>query len=283
MAPRPETSNMRRDFADRNELVKYLAEQFPDIAARGIEVSSMRGGRSQAIEALQRIDPIGYGRNRNFLSGAVSRLSPYIRHGVLTLAEVRDVALARARDSNQSHKFVQELGWRDYWQRVYAQIGDGVWMDREPYKTGFSKSEYAQNLPDDVAKATTGLACMDGFSADLRSSGYLHNHARMWIAAYLVHWRKVRWQAGARWFLQHLLDGDPASNNLSWQWVASTNSWKPYIFNRDNLERFTEGRYCCDCPVRDRCPFDGSYEVLSLSLFPNLVRDQSPHKQQGKV
>jgi deoxyribodipyrimidine photo-lyase len=93
----------------------------------------------------------------------------------------------------------------------------------------------------------------------------------MWMASYLVHWRRVAWQVGARWFLRHLLDGDPASNNLSWQWVASTFSAKPYTFNRENLERYTEGRYCGACPRRNDCPFDKDYATLSEELFPKLV------------
>jgi deoxyribodipyrimidine photo-lyase len=113
----------------------------------------------------------------------------------------------------------------------------------------------------------TGLACMDAFTNDLAANGYLHNHARMWLAAYVVHWRRVRWQVGARWFLQHLLDGDPASNNLSWQWVASTFSSKPYFFNRENLERYTNGKYCRECPSRNSCPFNASYETLEAELF----------------
>jgi deoxyribodipyrimidine photo-lyase len=85
----------------------------------------------------------------------------------------------------------------------------------------------------------------------------------------------VRWQAGARWFLAHLLDGDPASNNLSWQWVASSFSHKPYLFNRANLERFSGGRFCAGCPLADRrgpggCPFDASYEALQARLFRPL-------------
>jgi deoxyribodipyrimidine photo-lyase len=112
---------------------------------------------------------------------------------------------------------------------------------------------------------------MDGFIAELHSSGWLHNHARMWLASYLVHWRRVRWQTGARWFLRHLLDGDPASNNLSWQWVASTFSHKPYVFNRSNLERYSDGRYCAICQHRDGgCPFEASYEELATRLFPGV-------------
>jgi deoxyribodipyrimidine photo-lyase len=93
----------------------------------------------------------------------------------------------------------------------------------------------------------------------------------MWVAAWVVHWLKVRWQAGARWFLRHLLDGDLASNNLSWQWVASTFSHKPYIFNRANLERYTGGRYCAGCPSAAACPFDAGYPALERRLFPNLA------------
>jgi deoxyribodipyrimidine photo-lyase len=112
---------------------------------------------------------------------------------------------------------------------------------------------------------------MDGFVEELYQTGYLHNHARMWLAAYLVHYRRVRWQNGASWFLQHLLDGDPASNNLSWQWVASTFSAKPYFFDRSNLEHFTDGRYCQNCPLATQgCPFDASLERLQEKLFLNL-------------
>ncbi|MFM9110363.1 MAG: FAD-binding domain-containing protein, partial [Prochlorococcaceae cyanobacterium] len=203
-----------------------------------------RGGRRAAEARLAAIDPARYGASRNHLDGAVTRLSPYLRHGVLTLAEVRDTVLARLRQGEfaeqqgdlfgdggatgawsagqrrAGEKLIAELGWRDYWQRLWRQWGDGIWHNREPLKTGHPPGAYAPQLPPDLAAAATGLACMDAFAAELMGTGWLHNHARMWLAAYVVHWRRVRWQAGARWFLQHLLDGDPASNNLSWQWVA---------------------------------------------------------------
>ena len=108
---------------------------------------------------------------------------------------------------------------------------------------------------------------MDGFREQLVTTGWLHNHARMWLAAYVVHWRRVHWRAGADWFLEHLLDGDPASNHLSWQWVASCFSHKPYFFNRDNLERYSNGRYCRSCSCADSCPLEGSYDALESQLF----------------
>ncbi len=98
-----------------------------------------------------------------------------------------------------------------------------------------------------------------------------------------MHWRSISWQAGAVWFLQHLLDGDPASNNLSWQWVSSTFSQKPYFFNRENLERHTEGVYCRQCPFYGSCDFEGSYEKLQNQLFPQAEFYRStPQKHRPK-
>ena len=242
---------------------------FDDVASAR---HAARGGRAAALALLDRIRPSAYARSRNFLDGAVTRLSPYLRHGILTLAEVRDAALRRA-PATPIEKFVQELAWREYYVRAYEVLGDRIWDDIEPYKTGRTAAQYGDELPQDVAEARTGLACMDTFVRELRDTGYLHNHARMWFASYLVHVRGIRWQAGAGFFLRLLLDGDPASNNLSWQWVASTFSHKPYIFNRENLERYTHGVYCAKCPVRERgCPFAAPYGELDDRLFPDGQR-----------
>jgi len=261
---------MARDFADRDTLVAYVRREFPSSEAVDGHVAGQRGGRRAALAALALVDPAAYARTRNNLDGAVTRLSPYLRHGVLSLAEVRDAVLDKVSDPHEAVRLLTELGWRDYFQRVYEAVGDGIWRDQEPIKTGWGAEEYADHLPGDIERGTTGLACIDGFSAELRTTGYLHNHARMWLAAYIVHFRRVRWQAGARWFLTHLLDGDPASNNLSWQWVASTFSHKPYIFNRANLEKYAGSAYCRGCPLRAGCPLDDSYEALAERLFPRM-------------
>ena len=262
--------DLPRQFASRAELEATLRQLFPE-ASGGL--SAIRGGRRAAETALAAIDPLAYGRSRNHLGGAVTRLSPYIRHGVLSLVEVREAVFAWLERSEQppkaTQKLINELGWRDYWQRLWRQLGDGIWDDREPLKTGHPPESYVAVLPADLLEARTGHACIDGFVQELEATGWLHNHARMWLASYVVHWRRVRWQAGARWFLQHLLDGDPASNNLSWQWVASSFSSKPYLFNRENLERFSGGRYCCACAAATdgTCPFEASYEQLQADLL----------------
>jgi deoxyribodipyrimidine photo-lyase len=258
---------VRRTFSSRQDLADYLREEFPAAVALDPHISPWRGGGAEAARRLAAIEPRRYAATRNHLSGAVTRLSPFLRHGVLTLDAVRRHAVSITGSAKAIAKFISELAWRDYWQRLYQAWGDGVWLDREEYKTGWAPANYSSALPDDVRFASTGLACMDSFSGDLQTSGYLHNHARMWLAAYLVHWRRIQWQAGARWFLTHLLDGDVASNNLSWQWVASTFSHKPYLFNRENLEKYTDAVYCRDCSARSRCPFDATYDELSLRLF----------------
>lgn len=276
--------DMRRDFSSRDDLATYLREQFPRAAARDPGISPIQGGQAAALEALSRVDPVRYAATRNALDGSVTRLSPYIRHGVLSLAEVRDAAIAAAETPDRAYKLIQELAWRDYWRRLYARIGNGVWRDREPLKTGRPTSDYLPDLPQDIEAGESGLACMDAFARELRETGYLHNHARMWVAAWVVHWRGVRWQAGARWFLRHLLDGDPASNNLSWQWVASTFSAKPYIFNRENLVKYAGDRHCRACPLRDACPFDASYDDLHARLFPDAPApgDFPPPNRRGR-
>ena len=275
--------DMRREFATSEKLVAYIQTQFPTATARDNHISKAIGGRKAAQELLEQVNPSKYASSRNYLTGAVTRLSPYIRYGVLSLAEIRDYIQAQVQQKDEASKLINELGWRDYWQRLYIELGNDIWLDREPYKTGYTSKNYAEVLPDDIASGTTKLVCIDSFSKQLRETGYLHNHARLWLASYIVHWRSISWQAGAIWFLQHLLDGDPASNNLSWQWVSSTFSQKPYFFNRENLERHTEGAYCLQCPFYGSCDFEGSYEKLQNQLFPQAEFHRStPQKHRPK-
>jgi len=231
--------------------------------------------RAQSLEMLRRIDPVDYGRTRNHVDGAVSRLSPFLRHGILTLAEVREAAIQKARTPNNAQKFIQELAWRDYYQRVWQHSGDDIWSDLEPYKTGYDPGDYADELPDDLLNARTGIDYIDFFVTELHDTGYLHNHARMWLAAYVVHGRRVKWQAGACWFLSHLLDGDEASNNLSWQWCASTFGHKPYIFNRENVVEYSGDRFA---PHQRDDPFDSTYEAIAEKLF-RPINEQEPQRR----
>lgn len=252
---------------DRKSIVDHVKSISPGLDAGDEALSYIQGGRDQAERYLERIDPEKYGSTRNHLDGAVTRLSPFIRHGVLNITDIRDMALDRA-SPKRAEKFIQQLAWREYWQRLYAEFPDRIWHDVEPYKTGFSPSDYAQDLPEDIARGETGVACIDQFISELLQTGYLHNHARLYVAGYVCHWRRVKWQAGARWFLAHLLDGDPASNNLSWQWAASTFSHKPYFFNLENVAKFSGDNI--NSRPESNGPLVGSYEAIYARLFPNL-------------
>ncbi|MFY8051131.1 MAG: FAD-binding domain-containing protein, partial [Armatimonadaceae bacterium] len=193
----------------------------------------------------------------------MSRLGPYIRHGLITLTECRTAAI-RKSGGTPPVKFLQELAWREYYQRVYEQYGDGITHTN----LDSPKVTLGQNpLPDDIRFGTTGLACMDENINELRETGYMYNHARMWVASYIIHHRKVAWQHGARFFLQHLLDGDPASNSLGWQWIASTYSHKPYLFDQGNVQRFSDHCSRCAAARNGSCPFRDYIDIPATREF----------------
>ena len=200
------------------------------------------------------VRPALYARTRNAIDGAVSGLSPYITHGFVTLADVLAGVTARHALDVQ-HKFVYELGWRDYFRHVWQHRGQAIL--RSLHAGPLPDAVYAHELPDDIRQARTGVPVVDQAVRALYASGTLHNHARMWLASYVVHVRKVHWRAGADWLYGHLLDGDLASNHLSWQWVAGTGSHKPYLFNAENVARYAPAPWHSPGSV-----IDTSYEAL---------------------
>ena len=153
------------------------------------------------------------------------------------------------------HKFVFELGWREYFRHVWAFRGKEIF---ESLRKGLlPQTSYSALLPDDIRQAATGVPVIDMAVRTLYATGYLHNHARMWLASYIVHVRKVDWRIAADWLYGHLLDGDLASNHLSWQWVAGTGSSKPYLFNADNVARYAPASWHSPGSVIDQL-----YEAL---------------------
>ena len=256
---------LEKHFENRDALIDYIRDLAP--WAEGT-ASATQGRASEASRLLQTVDAIEYGKSRNYGNGKVTRLSPYIQHGIVSLNEIRNHVIADASDTKNVTKFIQELAWRDFWQRVAFAHPDWLWQDIEPYKTGFAADDYDDDLPDDIANGKTGIACIDHFIEVLLTTGYVHNHARMYLASYVVHFRRIKWQAGASWFLKHLLDGNLASNNFSWQWVASTFSNKPYIFNLENVDKYFGDMV--ETEPRHNAPLHSSYEGLSERLFPNL-------------
>ena len=191
--------------------------------------------REEALARIATVQPAEYSRSRNALNGAVTQLSPYITHGFISLPEVLEGVRSHHSVRTQD-KFVFELGWREYFRHVWQHRGNGIF--KSLHEGVLSDEAYADQIPFDILHANTGVAAIDMAVKTLYATGYLHNHARMWLASYMVHLRKVHWRAGADWLYGHLLDGDLASNHLSWQWVAGTGSHKPYLFNAENVSRY---------------------------------------------
>ena len=209
-----------------------------------------------AHRRLTSVHPAQYAKSRNALNGAVTGLSPYLTHGMLSMADAARNVNARW-PLGFDDKLVFEFGWREFFQHVWGhqKNPDAILQDMHgqlPWS-----GAYDDTLPADIREGRTGIAAIDNSVRILYATGYLHNHARMWLASYVVHVRKVYWRAGADWLYGHLLDGDLASNHLSWQWVASTFSSKPYLFNAENVLKYA--------PAQVRQAWDSSGTVIDQS------------------
>lgn len=191
--------------------------------------------RTAAWARVAAVDPAAYARSRNALDGAVTGLGPALTHGVLTLPEALAGVLARGALPAQ-HRLVFEFGWREYFHAVWAARGAAIF--RSLHDGPRPDADYADAVPADVREARSGVPVVDEAVRTLYATGGLHNHARLWLASYLVHLRGVHWRAGADWLYGHLLDGDLASNTLSWQWVAGTASRQPYLFDAASVARY---------------------------------------------
>ena len=197
--------------------------------------SALQPTHKAALERIARVQPAAYARTRNHLDGAVTGLSPYLTHGLVTLREVL-AAVLQQQPLEVQHKLVYELGWREFFRHAWHHAGMGIFSSLHGGPR--PQAAYLPELPIDIREARSGVPVVDEAVRTLYATGTLHNHARMWLASYVVHIRGVHWRAGADWLVAHLLDGDLASNHLSWQWVAGTGSHKPYLFNADNVARF---------------------------------------------
>lgn len=210
-------------------------------------------------ERLIEIDPKKYDQTRSHLDGFVSRLSPYITHGFLTLPLVRDALFSSYRPLD-CYRFIFELSWHEFFQRWFARYGEkGLLDEQEPRKTSLT---YLTLLPNMIRDGQTEILALDFALRELYAQGYMHNHARMWVAAFLTHFSRTEWQIGARLYFYHLLDGDLASNWLSWQWIFGTFSEKPYYFNQENINKYSP------LDFNQKGTFlDKSYEQIFNELF----------------
>ena len=189
------------------------------------------------IDLVDTFDPSEYGRSRNFIDGNVSRLSPYISRGVISTRFVYNRLIGRGFDPQKIEKYIQELTWRDYWQQIWVHKGKTIDEDLKTSQLDVNNYGISKNIID----AQTGIDAIDNAILEFYKTGYLHNHLRMYLAAMACNIGKSHWTVPARWMYYHLFDADWASNALSWQWVAGTNSNKKYYANQDNINKYCYG------------------------------------------
>ena len=188
-------------------------------------------------------DILTYAKNRNYDYGPknrsnVSHLSKYITHRVINEYDVINLALSEYSLS-KIEKYVQEVFWRVYW-KGWLEHRPQVWNDYYEYSdNNLNNDDYKKAI-----EGTTGIVCFDNWVEELVNENYLHNHTRMWFASIWIFTLNLPWQLGANFFMRHLLDGDSASNTLSWRWVAGLQTiGKPYIARAENIKHFTDNRF----------------------------------------
>lgn len=205
--------------------------------------------RAAALERLSAFVPLAgreYQWQRNFDYGpgqhtSVSMLSPYIRHRILSEEEVLTAVLSY-HPMQEAEKFVQEVFWRTYW-KGWLEHRPVVWDQylhrRDQLLIALADEPGSRECYESACEARTGVEPFDAWVNELITTGYLHNHARMWFASIWIFTLKLPWELGADFFLHHLLDGDPAANTLSWRWVAGLHTQgKTYRTTQDNLQKY---------------------------------------------
>lgn len=212
---------------------------------------------------IEEINPIAYGKTRNFLTGAVTRLSPYLSRGVISLSQIQSSILKRY-SAYQSEKLLQELAWREYYQRVWQAKGDLIFSD---LKQEQPQTHHFQ-MPTAIVNASTGIQAIDEGISTLYQTGYMHNHLRMYTSMLSCNIGKAHWSQPSQWMYYHLLDGDLASNALSWQWVAGSFSSKKYVANQENINKFTGSKQMNTFLSID---YDG-FEDLAV---PDVLREKA--------
>jgi deoxyribodipyrimidine photo-lyase len=184
-----------------------------------------------------------YAAHRNTDEGpgqrsGVSMLSPWIRFRTVTEEEVLAATLDRF-SLHEAEKFVQEVFWRSYF-KGHLETRPSIWAD---YLRALSTMPHGRDHEAAMA-GRTGIDCFDAWVRELVTTGYLHNHARMWFASIWIFTLRLPWFLGADFMYRHLIDGDPASNTLSWRWVGGLHTrGKTYLARADNIDRYTDGRF----------------------------------------
>ena len=211
---------------------------------------NFKASRASAVEKLENFvenNLVDYSKQRNFDYGPdersnVSCLSPYVTHGVINEIEIIEKSLKKF-SFVKNEKFIQEVLWRTYW-KGWLELRPNVWSD---YLIELKKirEEFKDNkIYINAVAGKTNIECFNYWVNELKNNNYLHNHTRMWFASIWIFTLELPWQLGAELFMQHLYDGDAASNTLGWRWVAGVQTQgKHYLASEWNIKKFTNNRF----------------------------------------
>ena len=212
------------------------------------------------IKQLLEINPIHYCKNRNFIDGDVTKLSPYVSRGIISTKTILNFTLNRGFNPRKIEKFIQELLWRDYWQINWKNQG----FDQ------FKKEKKSNRItiPKSIYFAKTGVLAIDEAIKNLYKHGYIHNHLRMYIASITCNLGQANWTDAAKWMYANLKDADWGSNASSWLWVTGLNSNKKYYANQQNINKY--------CYTNQNNTFlDKDYpSLISLKEIPEILKEK---------
>ncbi len=241
--------------------------------------------RAKALDRLESFvenNLAEYSKLRNFDFGPekrsnVSCLSPYITHGIINEQEIIKKSLSKFSFS-KNEKFIQEVLWRTYW-KGWLELRPNVWSD---YLTELIKIK--ENLKNNqnyknAIEGKTKIDCFNQWVIELKENNYLHNHTRMWFASIWIFTLELPWQLGAEFFMQHLYDGDAASNTLGWRWVAGVQTQgKHYLASEWNIKKFTANRFN-NIKLNENAPpkiSEKTYSIIKQDFSnPQNIEDKS--------
>jgi deoxyribodipyrimidine photo-lyase len=209
---------------------------------------------------IDKIDPVKYGKTRNYTNGDVTYLSVYISRGIISTKYVLNKVIQKGYGLHEIEQFVKELCWRDYFQRVWQHKNINLDIKEDQQKVTHHL------IPENVINANTSINAIDEAINKLYETGYLHNHYRMYISSITANIAQSHWYLPAKWMYYHLLDGDWASNACSWQWVGGSNSSKKYYVNQENISKYTNTNL-------QNSIVNVSYETLPEMAIPKQLKD----------
>ena len=214
------------------------------------------------LKKVEHINPLQYAKTRNFINGAVTYLSPYISRGVISVKQVQESVFNKGYKSYEIEKFLQELAWREYYQRIWQAKSGLIWQD---LKQPQPDAQHHQMVTA-IQNSTTGIDTIDTQIKKLYATGYMHNHTRMYVAAITCNIAKAHWLQPSTWLYYHLLDGDVASNNCSWQWVSGAFASKKYYCNQENINKYTHSNQL-------HTFLDKPYDEISAMQVPDVLKE----------